>query len=87
MSCSWHGWQPEISLLLRSLSSATSRLMESGLSLSIGSTEAKDVVQEASPKLLKSAPGYKPTATFRTYFSKSGAPLHRFPVKKAACLL
>jgi RNA polymerase sigma-70 factor (ECF subfamily) len=34
------------------------------------STEAKDVVQEAFLRLLKSAPGYKPTATFRTYFSR-----------------
>jgi RNA polymerase sigma-70 factor, ECF subfamily len=32
--------------------------------------EAEDVVQEAFLRLLKSAPRYRPTATFRTYFSR-----------------
>jgi RNA polymerase sigma-70 factor (ECF subfamily) len=32
--------------------------------------EAEDVVQEAFLRLLKAAPRYRPTAGFRTYFSK-----------------
>jgi RNA polymerase sigma-70 factor, ECF subfamily len=32
--------------------------------------EAEDVVQDAFLRLLRSAPHYQPTATFRTYFNK-----------------
>jgi RNA polymerase sigma-70 factor, ECF subfamily len=34
------------------------------------SSEAEDVVQEAFLRLLKSAPRYRPTAKFRTYFAR-----------------
>jgi RNA polymerase sigma-70 factor (ECF subfamily) len=32
--------------------------------------EAEDIVQEAFLRLLKASPGYRPTAGFRTYFSR-----------------